>query len=385
MNIKFSSVILTIFFSCLAFQNMAQSHPETIQKITQVCKTHEYYTAQKGLWKQVVDKNPTNADAWYNYYKASRYAHITSGYDTVFNKSRFQSLRSIIDGMERHIPNSFEFHICKWVNEGNDSKNLNHLERAHALRPNEVEPIIDLLTYSEFQGDTTRRNDYARRWFQLGQTSPGLLNYNYNVLQSLKPNAILMTYGDNDTYPLWILQAVFHVRADVKVINTSMVYRYDYAKIINRELGINLPNCEENSCQMTSMLLDHLPKNKSQRPVYLTLTSEMDADVKSKHFAHLYLTGLAYEYSDKKLDNLGLMKKNVEKKFALDYLTISFSNDHSVSSVREINTNYVIPFLTLYKHYMAAEEIEKAKYYRGLVEQIMTAAHREGELMEIFK
>ncbi|MDI9357855.1 MAG: DUF2723 domain-containing protein [Phycisphaerales bacterium] len=58
-------------------------------------------------------------------------------------------------------------------------------------------------------------HDRSQKWL------PGDIAKDY--LNSCPPNAILFTFGDNDTYPLWYEQEVENVRPDIRIINYSLL------------------------------------------------------------------------------------------------------------------------------------------------------------------
>ena len=53
-----------------------------------------------------------------------------------------------------------------------------------------------------------------------------------NMLNSCDSNAMLFTFGDNDTFPLWYVQQIENKRPDISVVNISLLGSRDFSRLL---------------------------------------------------------------------------------------------------------------------------------------------------------
>ena len=133
----------------LAGAAYAQDRPETVPAYTTQQFTHDWYAGQEKLWKAETERDPRSETAWFNYFKAARYAGFG---DTSRDwKERSEYMAKLIESMGSAIPNTFTYHYVRWWNGGNDDAYFSDLEQgvremARVVRPGGKVVILEITT-----------------------------------------------------------------------------------------------------------------------------------------------------------------------------------------------------------------------------------------------
>ena len=367
-----------IFLFSLAFLGylgiLTAQKPEKIYSIAKVYKPHEYFVQQAELWWKEIEKDKSNENAWYNYYRANRYCLFTykafngqRNEDWVKESAFLKDPDEIYGLIEKNIPNTFTYYRYKKVGYPSDTVMFNALLKAYQINPGNSEIDDSFVTFYEMKGNAAKRKEFNEKLYAANEISAGFLAYGYNVLVSMKPNGIILTFNDNDTFPLWLLQDVLNVRTDITVLNNSLLAEPEYGNAVFKKL--NMPDfsyAHKNGipADREKDIVDFIFKNKPvSRPLYVGLPAWKKINGYEKN---LYLAGLVLEYSTDNIDNIASLKNNFENNYALDYIKNRFEYDISAELVDRMNINYLPGIFKLYEHYTLSGDLNNAKKMKDL-------------------
>ncbi len=352
---------------CLLSSALFAESPETIAPKTKVIRSTQWYLAQSKLWQEKVGAQATDPTAWFNYYSASRYAQAPQS-----------ELNEIATAMSKAIPGTVEALTVRAWNEGYTENSFNLIQQAYAVGPESSLTYGMMTLFHEYNLDVRKRAEFSKQLQGSGVVSEALMSYSYNVLMSLDAKAVLFTEGENTTLPLFILQDVMNIRRDVTILNLDLLNSKVYRERKLKATGLMLDEAglfpEHDQRQAICALLPE--QNKVHNFYYaLTVSRESISPIKD----HLYVVGLASQLSSERLDNISVIKENIERKFLLDYLTVDFNGENEFSAGRVLSVNYLVPMLLLNDHYVKTGENEKARKLEALVAKLAS----EGGKMDL--
>ncbi len=162
----------------------------------------------------------------------------------------------------------------------------------------------------------------ARNYFSHDRSNNYICQkYAMNMLVGLERDALILTNGDNDTFPLWYIQEVEGYRRDVRVVNLSLLNTPWYIwQLKDNDPRIRFKWTDEDIYELSpiptkegwvlvrDIAVQHILKhNASNRPIYFAVTIPPETYAPYREF--LEMEGLAYRAVPRK----GKSMVNVER------------------------------------------------------------------------
>ena len=330
-------------------------------------KDFVWYAEQKTAWQDVVRRHPQDETAWLNYYNAARYMAWYHEEDS--------TARQVVGEMEAAIPDSYTFNYCAY-RESTSGKGYGdadtYAEAALTRLPARMEffDYDQWVCYLAMKGDEARMQPLAKRYFDSGIYSEDVLRYSYNELQGMDESGIFIGTGDVTIIPKWLIQEGMGQHRDKTIVCAPFLVVKEYREWLFGKLGIALPELREPACaedyDANEVTLINAIIGKYGCKVYF---SPQNINGNNYWKEQLYNEGLLLKYSAKPYDNLSVKRRNVEERYLMEYLLVSFHPDWTAG--QRLSVNYAVMLADLLPYYAKHDQ----RRYDWLMRLLVSAVH----------
>ncbi len=280
-------------------------------------------------WDAIRQQRPADADAQYNYFKATRNARMATNNGRLTSTDKAE-LQEVAGTLERNAPASFESCMANYQVTFPDRAAFTELGKAYGREPERVELISPMLGRAMLDGDRTELVRWSRALRTRSGLSPALTDVAIDLLQSVDANGIVFTNGDMDTHPAVAVQQVDGLRPDVLVVDQRLLADVAYRQRVWQEAGAS-GQAPGAGPQYALDLSD-----RTTRPVFLALS--IDPAWTKALRGKLYATGLSFRLSGRPVDNV----PQLEQRWPLL---------RKPTGAGPLSRNYLLPGSILLQHY----------------------------------
>ena len=378
MRTKF---LLSLAAMACAVVASAQTKATKIESPIVSEKDFVWYVEQKEAWKAETQKDATSETAWLNYYNAARYMSWYQQEDT--------TARQVVREMEAAIPNSYTFNYCAYresVSGKGYGDPKTYAEAALTKLPDNMQffDFDQWVCYLAMQGDETRMKTMAKRYFDSGLYSEAVLRYSYNELAGMDEDGIYIGNGDAAIIPKWLIQEGMGLFRDKTIVCAPFLMVKEYREWLFRKLGIELPVLKEpqkaEDYDDNEVALINAIIGKYGSKVYFSPLNYNDNNYWKKN---LYNEGLLLKYSNKPYNNLAVKRNNVEKRYMMEYLLVSFRPEWTAG--QRLSANYAVLLADLLPYYAKHDKNRYEWLMNLLVSGVMNTSFSEERKQEYRK
>jgi hypothetical protein len=331
MNRRFGKIIVGSLSVVLFGVVAATAQPPSVPRITERSLSQAAYAELAKEWKKYIAERGESAVALVNLATAYEYSRDTEA--------------ALIAGRRavEIAPDNPEALAClgnlltKYEVDVEAGTKL--LGRCVEIAPDHKFGLLTLGAVRLKRGELAESDKIFKAVFDQRIFASPLEDFGYNFLVGLPQGAVLVTNGDNDTFPCLALQAGMNFRIDVAVINRHLLRLSTYAEAVFARYPLIKPKGDIVAKEGESVPAQLLAKmvDEGKAPVYFACTIPLD-DLGFK--PDLTLEGLSYRSSKQ-----GLTPEESARLF-LDKYRLDSATDWGfawdiVPSVSKMMQNYV--------------------------------------------
>jgi len=267
-------VFLICTFIMLTAASQINAQPQAVPRLSERPLDKASYVQLARQWKEYIEKNGETADALVNLGMAYDY----SGQE---DAAVFAAERALT--IEPDNPRALEF-MAKMlaVYKGDEDGALKLLKHCREVAPDYKYGLIMLAAVYLRRGELEEADDVLKTIFEQRVICRPLQDYAYNMLTGLPEGTVLITNGDNDTFPPLALQAGMDFRRDVIVINRSLLNLKNYDEGLFKKYPYIRPSGKlerEKGQLLSNTIITRLVKEQKAK-VYFAATVDLDQEFK---------------------------------------------------------------------------------------------------------
>lgn len=354
-------------------------------------KQTEYFETQIKLWEKKVKQNKKDANAWLNYFAATKSAWLIEDNRFIelsqlrprMMQSKFEYAKIAHEAI-KHIPNTFEvYYMLHFQDNKEIKKDYSYLLKANELKPFDQRILFALLRYYDLINDQVNVQLVAQEIAKTSFITSNAFNLAYNILTELEEKSLLITSLSN-YYACLILQKTKGIKPNAIITTKNGIFPYNqyeqpYINKLYNRIGTNYNGLMIDSSGTENEKDNNFYKVKNSYfdtllatniPIYFSNIFMSDF----KYFEDkIYLHGLTYRYRSQPVNYIYKIKENYEKNYSLDYIKHNLSPTPSDNYEQSLYFRYYYSALKLYEFYkekgMYLQQQEMKKFIKQIAEK----------------
>ena len=364
-------------------------------------KQTEYFETQIKLWEKKVKQNKKDANAWLNYFAATKSAWLIEDNRFIelsqlrprMMQSKFEYAKIAHEAI-KHIPNTFEaYYMLHFQDNKEIKKDYSYLLKANELKPFDQRILFSLLRYYDLVNDSENVQLVAQEIAKTTFITANVFNLAYNILTELEEKSLLITSLSN-YYACLILQKTKGIKPNAIITTKNGIFPYNqyeqpyinklYTRIGTNYSGLMIDSSgaenekDNNFYRVKNSYFDTLLATNI--PIYFSNLFLSDF----KYFEDkIYLHGLTYRYRTQPVNYIYKIKENYEKNYSLDYIKHDISPLSTSNYDKSLYNIYYPSALRLYEFYKEKGQYEQQQEMKKFLQVLSEKSGKDfNKIME---